>query len=100
MLLGLHLPFFSLQRKWEGVESFFGIVALGSRKPFFAQDWYVCQRYWISAKRAPSKPHQCCLTLATTCLDKLLLGFVLEGDDIQSNGSCMDGRKLFLFNVF
>ena len=37
-------------RKWEGVASFFGIVALGSRKPIFAQDWYVCSGgYWTSA---------------------------------------------------
>ena len=70
-------------RKREGIASFFGIIALGCRSrsvlapgAILAQDWYVCRRrYWISAKRAPAKLHQNCLTFATTCLGMLLLSF-------------------------
>ena len=89
MFLGLRLQFFLFSscwttaeqhRKWEGVASFFGIVALGSRKPILAQDWYVCWgRYWISAKRALAKLHQYCLNFVTACLGMLLLSFCLGG---------------------
>ena len=67
-------------RKWEGVAIFFGIVALGSRKPILAQDGHVgWERWWISMIGALKKLHQNCLTFATTSLGMLLPSFCFGG---------------------
>ena len=84
-----HPVFYSLlaelaqHRKWYGVASFFGIVVLGTRKPFLAQGGYVCWwRCWISLMRDLARLYQQCLSVPTTSLGMLQLGVLLLGGHV------------------
>ena len=91
-------------REWEGVSSFFGIVALGSRKPILAQDWFVCWGEVLglcekSSSGAASELFDLCDSMPWDAAAGLLfLGVMLCKR--TSHGSWRDGGKLFSFCTF
>ena len=90
----MHLPLFYFllaerkqHRKWEGVASFFGIIALGYRKPTLVQGGYVCwRRFWISVTEDVAKLYPKRLNFATTSLGMVPLSFCF-------GGSCFAKKK-------
>ena len=88
-------------RKWEGVASFFGIVALGSRKANSRLGLVCLLGEVLDSKRALAKLHRYCLTFATTCLGMLLLLFCgVMISKRSSNVYFLDGGKKKSLCVF